>query len=138
MSRETDMKESIYVLYKFSEFTDEVTNLSKGRYRIIFLFDHKGFLEKKDFKKVCDEHNLSLDTSLMDFSTKEELLSFSLELGQYFQMNNALLLSVNDYNIGIESCHDLEAFQAIFSRYGTTLPCKSSKVSEKGLFSKFF
>jgi hypothetical protein len=129
---------NIYILYRFSEEKSEGLDLSSSKYRVIFLFNDRGLIEKVNFKKICEEYSISIESNSIDFHTKEELLGFAHSLGVYMNSELALLLSVNDFNIGIESCHDLQAFKEIFNRYGTSLPCRDTQSSDKSIFSKFF
>jgi hypothetical protein len=131
-------KSNIHILYRFSEEKGVEIADSSSKYRVLFLFNERGPLSKNNFKKVCEEYSIDTESEPIDFPTKEELLGFAHTLGSFLGSTSALLLSVNDFNIGIESCHDLQAFKEIFNRYGTNLPCNESQSSDKGIFSKFF
>jgi hypothetical protein len=131
-------KKSLYLLYHFSEAPSQDSEFASARYRVVYLFNEQGLLKSEQFKKVCDEFGIDKDKPNIDFPTKEELTNFAERLSEQQGSHSIFLLSVNDYNIGIESCHDILAFKEIFSRYGTELDNSSSDKTDRGLFSKFF
>ena len=47
------------------------------------------------------------------------------------------LLSVQDYNIGIDGAKDLKSYKELFTKYGEAL-INQQAVKKKGLFGKFF
>jgi hypothetical protein len=46
------------------------------------------------------------------------------------------LISVQDYNIGIDSAKDLVSLRGIFNKYGELIQNESAK--KKGIMAKFF
>ncbi len=124
----------ICLLFRFINVggTDEGT--PHGRYRVIQFFDETGKISLDEIMRVSGDRNLHPD--FVEFETKEELTDFALKFLDQNDYENAYLLSTNDFNIGIESCHNIEAFKDIFKDYGTCLTSTAER--PKSLFGKIF
>lgn len=118
----------IYILYQFSPSSLDELN---SEYKTILVFDDYGQLSEEKYKEFKTEKNDR-------FETIEDLKEYFSELLKRSDYSAALLLSTNDYNIGIESCHDLGAFREIFKRYGTEVEKLDDDSQGKGIFGRFF
>lgn len=70
--------------------------------------------------------------------TLEELKAFALAVCQAVGAPEVFLVSVPDYNIGVESARDLRAFREIFRRYGVAIPNAEVIGRPQGLMGRFF
>ncbi len=127
-------KDEVFLLFKFSQSGSNENEQGSGKYNVIFFFDYNGLIVFKEYKKA----NIALDQDYENliFTTKEELTDFCenfIEANNYYSL---YLLSSSDFNIGIESCHDLHAFREIFKRYGHRIENKSQP--QKSIFGKLF
>lgn len=126
-----------FLLYKFSENKHTEMALGYATYKIVQLFNDLGKVKSAQIKQILNDFDVQ-DFENIQFKTKERLLQFAQALGDYLNNESIYLLSVNDFNIGIESCHDTQSFKQIFNRYGTELECDGKSSKSSGIFGKFF
>lgn len=99
----------------------------------------------KKFQKLKDDQVMTF-SSLQDlekrkqkdslcFETLDELKNFTFFLLDELSIRKACLLSVQNYNIGLDGAKDKESFQELFEKYGEILQNEGAK--KKSLFSKF-
>ena len=115
-------KKDLYILYKFQTIGE-----GQGKYWIILSFDQYGEVNIATHEKGM-EHFI--------FDNQKQLEDFISDLMQKSSHEIAHLLSLNDYNIGLESTQSLQNFQKIFLDYGLQIVNKST--SERSFFSKIF
>ena len=127
-------KDEVFLLFKFSHNPPGEEPEGQGRYQVIFFFDYNGEVDFKDFKRGNSSFEHDYENPV--FGTKEELTEFAQSFVEANNYRSLFLLSANDYNIGIESCHDLQAFREIFKRYGHQIENKAQ--NQKSLFGKLF
>jgi len=128
-------KMNLYLLYHFKDSQNLSLTNEPCAYHIILLFSEVGDLSLADCKKVIPE---LLDVNDLNFRTKEELIEFSKNCISELDFQSVFLLASNDYNIGIESCHDLSSFREIFDRYGHHIGIEDTDQSSKNIFGKLF
>ncbi len=124
----------VCLLFRFVQERSTEDQLEQGMYQILFFFDENGHIDFSEIRKALPEG--INPTRNLEFKTKEVLLQFAQKFIEVCQYENIHLLSANDFNIGIESCHNIEAFRDIFKDYGNSLANQTK--SEKSLFSKLF
>jgi len=127
--------ESLYLLYQFRDSNDLSLNLDHSQYNVILLFTEVGEMDVSDCKKVIPG---LIDMKDINFRTKEELVEFSKDCLRELDFPQIFLLASKDYNIGIESCHDLSVFREIFDRYGHKITLDPSEQNSKNIFGKLF
>jgi hypothetical protein len=127
-------RDELYLLYKFASGQEEKFGSLESSYKIIYLFNLNGFLEKSELARV--KVDVSEEGSDLEFSSKEQLASFAESIMEENNYSTVYLLASSDYNIGIESCHDLPMLREIFSKYGTAI--ESSRGPSGSILSKFF
>lgn len=132
-------KDEVFLLFKFShnppgEEVQGSDTAEQGRYQVIFFFDYNGEIDFTEFKKADISIGQNYENPV--FKTKEDLTDFADKFINANSYQSLYLLSANDYNIGIESCHDLHAFREIFKRYGHAIENKSQ--NSKSIFGKLF
>ncbi|MFT6631333.1 MAG: hypothetical protein ACJAS4_001282 [Bacteriovoracaceae bacterium] len=127
-------KEEVFLLFRFSHNPPGENDESHGRYQIIFFFDYNGEIDFKEFKAENSSFGQGHEGAI--FGTKEELTEFAQDFVVSNSYKSLYLLSANDFNIGIESCHDLQAFREIFKRYGHQIENKSE--TTRSLFGRIF
>lgn len=72
------------------------------------------------------------------FDDLELLGDFSLRLCEQVRAERTLLLSVEDYNLALESVNEVSAFREIFIRFGTELKLNTKIREHTGLFKKIW
>jgi hypothetical protein len=128
-------KEEVFLLFRFSHNPPgEQSEGHQGRYQIIFFFDYNGEINFNEIKNANSSFGHGYESPI--FGTKEELTEFAQDFVEANSYRSLYLLSANDFNIGIELCHDLQAFRQIFKKYGHQLENKSD--SPRSLFGRLF
>lgn len=102
-------------------------------YKILTFYDSHGIISEHDFS-----NNLLGGKSIPEitFSTKEDLAKFCEEFLNSHKYDGLYLISASDFNIGMESGHNLETFLEIFPKYGAFVESRSSGTSS--FLSKIF
>lgn len=121
-------------------------------YEILHLLTDGDVLRKSEWAKfILEFRQLSRDDSttfsppnqfkedhltMMTFETLDELKEFIGFLLQKLSLSKAYILSVQDYNIGLDGAKDRDSFCSLFEKYGEEVIIENPKL--KNLFSKFF
>ena len=124
-------KEDVYILFKFSQSQNENLGQVHGRYKVIMFFNENGPIKNSDYKKFLENQ-----AEHLVFSTKEQLTEFAYRFIDESSYRNVHLLSANDYNIGLESCHDVTSFNQILQTYGFSI--ENQNKSSNKFFGKLF
>jgi hypothetical protein len=129
------MKELV-LIYHFETSQNKNDEFKPASYKILYIFNADGMIDDKRIAEFINANaeSFSLDQS---FSNLDDLKSFSLHLSQYFERNEVRLISVQDYNIGIDGAKDRHSFVQIFSNFGEVF-VDESKPKKKGFFGNFF
>jgi hypothetical protein len=108
------------IIYYFESSQNQNDEFRPAKYKILYAFDTNGMLEIRD-----------------TFNSLDDLKSFALELVQSKDGGEVRLISVQDYNVGVEGAKDRNSFRQIFSSFGEVVldPTKSKK---KGIFGNLF
>lgn len=110
----------INIIYAFQE-----TPESTGQYYIQYAYNdegHIGFFQEKTNKV---------------FDSKEELVGRVEDFLGTNDFDRAQLISIKDFNIGLESCNDQENFHRVFQTHGIEV-FKRENDAKKSLFGKIF
>ena len=127
-------RDILYLLYKFSAGQKQEFGQLDATYKIVYLFNHNGPLETSELSKVRREDRG--EGERLEFHSKEHLMTFSQSVMEQNNYSAVNLLTATDYNIGIESCHDLESLRDIFNKYGTNI--ENSRPSGGSILGRFF
>jgi hypothetical protein len=126
---------SLNLIYHFQTSQNQNGDFQPASYLVIYFFSELGFLETELLKELsksvpdADHENLT-------FLNLDDLKAFALRVSQEVGEREVKLLSVQDYNIGLDGSKDLTQFQSIFTKYGEAVINESAK--KKGLFGKLF
>lgn len=108
---------TLYVLYKFTE--NDYRQSPGSFYDVKFSFD---------------EYEL-INFESKTFTTKEDLVCFVTDFINDRKYTCASLLSVEDYNLGMETVHKPQELKNLFLTYGVEI--KREESENKGLFGRF-
>ncbi len=122
------MQKEINILYKFENNT----------YEIIQLFNEVGPVAKKIVDVVYGEFKKPGSEDGLYFSSIDEIGRFVVDVLAETDAPEGYILSIEDYNIGVDSCLDTEQFREIFRRYGTNVQNSEIGNKKKNMFTKFF
>jgi len=126
---------SLHLIYHFQASQNQDLEFRPASYGVVYFFSDSGFLDKNlliEMSKTVPE----ADHERLTFLSLDDLKAFALRVGQELSQNEVLLISVQDYNIGLDGAKDLKSFQSIFEKYGELVQHENAK--KKGLLSKLF
>lgn len=123
------------LVYHFQTSQNQDTEFRPASYGVVYFFGTEGMLETpmlQEMSKTVPE----ADHINLKFLNLDDLKSFALRVCQEMGEKEVRLISVQDYNIGLDGSKDLVSFQNIFTKYGEVVVNESAK--KKGLFGKLF
>jgi hypothetical protein len=126
---------SLQLIYHFQSSQNQDQDFTPASYGVLYFFSSNGFLEK-EFLKEMAKSVPEADFNRLTFLNLDDLKAFALRVAQELSVREVRLVSVQDYNIGLDGARDLKSFQGIFNKYGDVVVNES--VKKKGLFSKLF
>jgi hypothetical protein len=124
------------LVYHFQASQNSSENFQPARYRVVFFFSGTGFLDHKLMqelaKSVPDANHAELT-----FLNLDDLKAFASRVSQELRASQVRLLSVQDYNIGMDGAKDVESFRQIFQKFGELL-VEEVETKKKGFLGKLF
>lgn len=134
------MKEglALNLIYKFGhDVNSEFPDLA-GRYSVIYFFSEAGPVAHDIQEEVAQKiFGKSIGQPPM-FSSLDDLKDFAMSVTQALRAPEVFILSVQDYNVGVEATRDVRAFRELYRRYGLNLANPDIINRGPGLFGKFF
>ena len=124
------------LIYHFQSSQNQDEEFKPASYKMVYFFNNEGFVESKlilELLKAFPDSNFQDKT----FLNLDDLKAFANRVAEELQASQVRLISVQDYNIGIDGAKDIKTYRELFSKYGETLVNEQS-VKKKGLFGKFF
>ncbi len=124
------------LIYHFQSSQNQDEEFRPASYKMVYFFSDEGFVDPKiilELLKAFPDSNFQDKT----FLNLEDLKAFALRVAEEMGLADVRILSVQDYNIGIDSAKDLKSFKDLFNKYGESL-INEQAVKKKGLFGKFF
>lgn len=126
---------ALNLIYHFQTSQNQDGDFRPASYGVVYFFSEQGFLEK-DLLKEMSKSVPEADHENFTFLNLDDLKSFALRVCQEVSEREVRLMSVQDYNIGLDGAKDLKSFQTVFSKYGEVVV--NEAVRKKGLFGKLF
>ena len=124
------------LIYHFQSSHNQDEDFTPASYRILYLFDEESFIDSAlilELLKAFPDSNYQDKT----FMNLDDLKAFALRVAEELGAQEVRLISVQDYNIGIDGARDLKSYREIFSKYGESV--MNEQVSRKKSFlGKFF
>ena len=124
------------LIYNFQSSQNQDEEFKPASYKMVYFFSDEGFVDPQiilELLKAFPDSNYQDKT----FLNLEDLKAFALRVAEEMGFAQVRLLSVQDYNIGIDGAKDLKSFKDLFNKYGEAL-INEQAVKKKGLFGKFF
>ena len=118
-----------YLVYNFTGDN----NGEESFYKILIFYDSHGKINEYE---LSDKSLTGQGIADIRFSTKEDLASFCDEFLSTHKYDGLYLISSSDFNIGMESGHNLQTFLEIFPKYGVFV--ESSTGGSTSFLSKIF
>lgn len=129
---------SLNLIYKFAhEESTEFPDLS-GRYTVLYFFSDAGPVPADVQEEVAQRVFGKSVGFPASFFSMDDLKDFAMSVTQHLRAPEVFVLSVQDYNVGVEATRDVRAFREIYRRYGLNL--SNADIINRGpsLFGKFF
>ena len=127
---------SMNLVYHFRSSQNQEEEFRPARYRLVYFFSANGFLETSQLQELAKSVP-EADHRHLTFLSLDDLKVFALRVAQEHEAEEVRLISVQDYNIGLDGARDLAGLKNIFDQFGEVVVNESRK-SKKGLFSKLF
>lgn len=124
------------LIYHFQSSQNQDGDFKPASYRVVYFFSEQGFLEKR-FMQEMSKSIPEADHDQVTFLNLDDLKAFALRICQELSAPDARLISVQDYNIGLDGAKDLKSFQSIFGNYGESVVNEEAP-KKKGLLGKLF
>jgi hypothetical protein len=124
------------LIYFFQSSQNQNESWTPARYKVVHFFGNEGFISDSQLSELAksDPH---ADFSDLTFLSLDDLKAFANRLAEKMESESVRLLSVQDYNIGLEGARDQRELKEIFLKYGETV-ATSVLSKKKGLFGKLF
>lgn len=127
---------SLVLIYHFSSSRNLDGDWKPASYKVIYFFSEQSFLEESLLQEMAKAIADS-DHQLLTFLNLDDLKAFALRVAQELQRPSVRMLSVQDYNIGIDGASELSGYREIFSKYGEVVINQEAR-KKKGLLGKLF
>lgn len=127
---------ALNLVYHFQTSQNQDGDFRPASYGVVYFFSDEGFLEKsllKEMSKTIPE----ADHEGLTFLNLDDLKSFALRVSQELSVREVRLISVQDYNIGLDGAKDLSTFRLLFEKYGE-LVINEDISKKKSFFGKLF
>jgi hypothetical protein len=126
------------MVYRFSGAPVEEGRELPGNYHVLYFFSGAGPVGAEVMEQVCQGlFQRPMETQPI-FRSMEELKEFALGVCQALQSPEVSMLSVQDYNVGVEAAGDARTFRELFRRYGVTIPNPEIINRSPGLLGRIF
>ena len=124
---------ALKLVYHFQASENINDEFIPASYGVVYFFSSEGFLEF-DFLSEISKSIPGSNHENLFFMSLDDLKQFSIKVCQALSENEVRLISVQDYNIGIDGAKELNSFQNIFDKYGELI--RNDSVRKKGLIAK--
>lgn len=125
----------LQLIYHFQASQKQDLEFRPASYGVMYFFSESGFIDKKllmEMSKTVPD----ADHDRLTFLSLDDLKIFALRVCEELSHKEVRLISVQDYNIGLDGAKDLQSYKTLFEKYGELVQNDSAK--KRGLFSKFF
>jgi hypothetical protein len=126
---------NLSLVYHFRASQNQDNDFLPARYRVVYFFSEKGFLNLSDLRELSKTVP-DADHKELTFLSLDDLKAFGLRVAEEYKHPNVRLISVQDYNIGLDGAKDLNSLRGIFEQFGELV--ENETVRKKGFLSKFF
>lgn len=134
------MKEghALKLIYKFAQAANPEAYEPDSRYEVLYFFGESGPIDLNLMSEVS-QHLFNRPVSPpVTFKSLEELKEFALAVCQKVNGPEVFVLSIQDYNIGVEAARDVRTFRELFRRYGLDIANPEVINRGPGLLGRFF
>jgi hypothetical protein len=127
------MKKNIPITFIYKNINNADTDFS---IQLLYLFNETGFIVDGSPMEIY--HRFYRNEGELLFRNLDELGDFAKKLLEEYQAPKVYVLSVEDYNSGLEQVRSKQDFTQMFSRVGTLIENTHYRGESSGLFGKIF
>jgi hypothetical protein len=109
-----------------------------GVYKIIYFFSDAGHIDRNSLQALYKEVSGGSSSIDLSFANLDILGEFAIKACSDLKAPEVFVLSVQDYNTGMESVRDLRNFRELFRRFGNCLSTPGNPYDKQGKFSSLF
>ncbi|HXH32362.1 MAG TPA: hypothetical protein VNJ01_16295 [Bacteriovoracaceae bacterium] len=124
------------LIYHFRPSESLEASFVPASYRVVYFFSDQGFLEQSLLQEMSKSVP-DADHDLLSFLSLDDLRAFGSRVCQEVGSGEVRLISIQDYNIGVDGARDLKGFQAVFTKFGETVVNEEAS-KKKGFLGKLF
>ncbi len=127
---------ALHLIYFFQSSQNQNESWTPARYKVVHFFGDEGFIPEMTLREFAksDPHADSTD---LTFLSLDDLKSFANRVAEDLGSESVRLLSVQDYNIGLDGARDNQELKEIFVKYGETVQTAAPS-KKRSLFGKLF
>lgn len=126
----------LHLIYFFQSSQNQNESWTPARYKVVHFFGEEGFIPQEKLSELA-KSDPNADFNDLTFLSLDDLKSFASRVSEELGGESVRLLSVQDYNIGLDGARDISELKEIFVKFGETVE-GSAPVKKKGLFGKLF
>ena len=123
------------LLYNFQSPQTTDGDFRPASYKVVYFFSEQGLIENSTLKELCKSVP-DANYNDLTFLNLEDLKVFALRVSQETESSVVRLMSVLDYNIGLDGARDREGFLSMISKFGELLT--SGQPRKKSFLVKLF
>jgi len=126
----------LHLIYHFQSSYTLDEHFRPARYKVLYCFTDDqliGIDELKELAKTVPD----ADFNDVSFLSLDELKQFTNRVMQHLELNTAVLLSAQDYNVAIDTILKRSQFIDLFDSYGEIIKL-DIQVTKKKLLGKIF
>ncbi len=129
---------ALKLIYKLTGGTDPESTELTSRYEVLYFFGEGGPIALDLMNEISQQLFQRPASPPVSFKSLDELKDFALAICQRLQGPEVFVLSVQDYNIGVEAAKDVRAFRELFRRYGINISNPEVIHKAPGLIGRLF
>ena len=123
------------LLYNFQSPQTTEGDFRPASYKVVYFFSDQGLIEEATLRELCKSVP-EANYNDLTFLNLEDLKVFAHRVAQETESSEVRLMSVLDYNIGLDGARDREGFLSILSKFGEILP--NGRPRKKSFLGKLF
>ena len=127
---------NLTLIYHFQSSQNQDGVFQPASYKVIYFFSESGFIELSLMQELAKSVP-DADHQNLNFLNLDDLKAFALRMSQEIDSPDIRLISVQDYNIGIDGAKDLVSFRSMLTKFGDLI-MNQAPVKKKGFFNKIF
>ena len=127
---------NLSLIYHFQSSQNQDGAFRPASYRVIYFFNDQGFFEENRLKELSKSVP-DADHEMLTFLNLDDLKTFALRVCEEVESSEVRLISVQDYNIGLDGAKDRKSLEGVFQKFGEVVQNEKAP-QKKSLLKRFF